>query len=569
MLAESYLRDKVFEWFESYVAAWFKNRCEDDTKKKKVMTNTTHFKTVLINMFGDIDRQQAIEQEVLQLIQWESTFNYASRFKQLLERIEWDDDNFNMTLFEWELKMNVQFEVVKAESYTTLKEMIIKTVQIDNQLYVFRQMRRNRNSWIAKEKKKKERDFYESMSMKLDITRQVNDNEKHRRQTKNQCFYCKKKEHYVRNCQKKKNNSKKSDRLRAIKEHEWLEERKSQEEFDITKIRFRLRATTRVDESETKISETSSEQQSIETLVKEVMNKENQKFQKHKTLTWQKCENVQKEKRHANRMYDIEKSLQWPECAYHWEKKTEEVKNSQHARHDEYSLWACECKYHAELQKKEEKWIQENSDHSYHFMHCKECEHCRKSKSEEEAMLDSQNRSNPAHSHHDIVNWIFCYDDTCSIHLSEKKKSEWFSEFGRSKKHKLWVTITSEENDDWEIKSYHSEDDSTEQWNYEQYWTEYLQQRENETRIEKLEDGIDEVRRVTKRHRQRIKKLMKETIEKERKEAQAKRRVKELEKELTKAEEDAEQSDSTTSSVDEIDELMINKQSRKDCSIQN
>jgi hypothetical protein len=62
---------------------------------------------------------------------------------------------------------------------------------------------------------------------------------------------------------------------------------------------------------------------------------------------------------------------------------------------------------------------------------------------------------------------------------------------------------------------------------------------------------------------------MKETIEKERKEAQAKRRVKELEKELTKAKEDAEQSDSTTSSVDEIGELTINEQSRKDCPIQN
>jgi hypothetical protein len=88
-------------------------------------------------------------------------------------------------------------------------------------------------------------------------------------------------------------------------------------------------------------------------------------------------------------------------------------------------------------------------------------------------------------------------------------------------------------------------------------------------RIEKLKDEIDEVRRVAKRHRQRIKKLMRETIEKERKEAQVKRRVKELEKELTEAKEDAEQSDSMTLSVDEIDELTINKQSKKDCLIQN
>jgi hypothetical protein len=301
------------------------------------------------------------------------------------------------------------------------------------------------------------------------------------------------------------------------------------------------------------------------------VDRENQEFQEHKTLTWQECENVQKGKRHANRIYDIEKPLQWPECAYHWEKKTEEVKDPQHARHGEYPLWACECKYHAELQEKEEEWIQGNPDHPYHSMHCKGCEHCRESEREEEAMPDSQDRSNPAHPHHDIVNWTFCYDDTCPIHLSEKEGSGWFPGFGRSKdkKHKLRATITSEENDDWEIESYRSEDDPTGQWDYERYWTEYLQQRENGTRIEKLEDEIDEARRVAKRHRQRIKELMGETIEEGRKEAQAKKRVKELEKELTEAEEDAEQSDPTTSPVGEIGEPTTNEQSGKDCPIQN
>jgi hypothetical protein len=62
---------------------------------------------------------------------------------------------------------------------------------------------------------------------------------------------------------------------------------------------------------------------------------------------------------------------------------------------------------------------------------------------------------------------------------------------------------------------------------------------------------------------------MKETIEEGRKKTQAKRRVKKLEEELTKAEKAAEQSDPTTSSVNEIDELTINEQSEKDCFIQN
>jgi hypothetical protein len=121
--------------------------------------------------------------------------------------------------------------------------------------------------------------------MKLDVTRQVNDDEKRRCQTKNQCFYCEKKEHYVRDYRKKKNNNKKSDRLRATKRYERLEEEERKEEFDIAKVRFRLQATMRVDELEMKISKTSSKQQSIETLVRKAMNRENQKFQEHKTLT--------------------------------------------------------------------------------------------------------------------------------------------------------------------------------------------------------------------------------------------------------------------------------------------
>jgi hypothetical protein len=123
------------------------------------------------------------------------------------------------------------------------------------------------------------------MSMKLNITRQVDNDEKRRRQTKNQCFYCEKKEHYVRDCQKKKNNNKKSNRLRVTKKYERSEEEERKEEFDITRIHFRLRATTRIDKFEMKILKTSSEQQSIEILVKEAMNRKNQKFQKHKTLT--------------------------------------------------------------------------------------------------------------------------------------------------------------------------------------------------------------------------------------------------------------------------------------------
>jgi hypothetical protein len=56
---------------------------------------------------------------------------------------------------------------------------------------------------------------------------------------------------------------------------------------------------------------------------------------------------------------------------------------------------------------------------------------------------------------------------------------------------------------------------------------------------------------------------MKETIKEEQKKIQVKRRVKKLEEELTKVKEVAEQSDSTMSSVNEIDKLMINKQSKK------
>ena len=35
---------------------------------------------------------------------------------------------------------------------------------------------------------------------------------------------------------------------------------------------------------------------------------------------------------------------------------------------------------------------------------------------------------------HDDLNWIFCYDDTCWTHLSEKERFEWFSKKSRKQR---------------------------------------------------------------------------------------------------------------------------------------
>jgi hypothetical protein len=57
---------------------------------------------------------------------------------------------------------------------------------------------------------------------------------------------------------------------------------------------------------------------------------------------------------------------------------------------------------------------------------------------------------------------------------------------------------------------------------------------------------------------------MKKMIEKEKKKTQVKKRVKELKEELMKVKETAEQNDSMILLVNEIDKLMINKQSEND-----
>jgi hypothetical protein len=67
-------------------------------------------------------------------------------------------------------------------------------------------MRRKTSYSLNIKKTKKSRDFYELIFIKLNAAKRVNNKKRKQENSKNnfKCFYCKKKDHYVRNYYKKK-----------------------------------------------------------------------------------------------------------------------------------------------------------------------------------------------------------------------------------------------------------------------------------------------------------------------------------------------------------------------------
>ena len=119
-------------------------------------------------------------------------------------------------------------------------------------------------------------------------------------------------------------------------------------------------------------------------------------------------------------------------CFLHWMQKMHEISDIKHVRHTEYPAWRCDCSEHTKLKEVENEAANKSAEISNNSAPQKDEEDS--SPSYQQDLIDSF-PSSPIESNssagsdidkHSWLNWTFCYDDECIIHMSEKQGSEYW-----------------------------------------------------------------------------------------------------------------------------------------------
>jgi hypothetical protein len=87
--AISYLRDKIFTKFESYIAHYLKrgNVASYDLIMIKTVNTVKYYLKLFLQLFGDLDETKIAELRLLKLIQSVSIPEYLTKFIQYTSRV--------------------------------------------------------------------------------------------------------------------------------------------------------------------------------------------------------------------------------------------------------------------------------------------------------------------------------------------------------------------------------------------------------------------------------------------------------------------------------------------------
>lgn len=340
MMAASYLREKAFEWFEPHMTEWSGTQgSPSEPTTKRIFSSYTYFTEALQQRFGDVDRKRATERKIWHLTQKGSASEYASKFQAYIGTAQWQDEDTNMALFERGLKVEVQYELVKAGPYKNLVTMIQKAIQIDNQLYEFRKIKQgSKHVRYASHSGRRNHDDEDRMELDATIPRKGDTEEIKKCREKNLCFNCQKPGHKANKCPQKKHKK----QLRATK----IKTESDEKGRGGYNQQHQLRATIQKGPAEKK------------------------RMEQHKKLHWVDCE-ARQQRVTGNKLTAIS-------CYQHWHEKMKDVKNPQHPQHSDLPTWECDCKLHLLLQEAHKEATRKNMDHFQHGQWGCEVEACQR-----------------------------------------------------------------------------------------------------------------------------------------------------------------------------------------------
>lgn len=198
------LKGSALDWFEPTLRDYSDNTYDDrDDATNRIFNSFTVFADDLKKTFGNPDEKRSAERKLETLKQKGSASEYASRFRQITSKLDWEDENL-MAWFYRGLKEEVKDDLAREKRPNDFADYVEIAVSIDNRLYERRMEKRapgkvwaNPTAKANTAKKIYHRSTatgWHSGPMELDVAQRQDARKKLK------CFNCQKEGHFAREC---------------------------------------------------------------------------------------------------------------------------------------------------------------------------------------------------------------------------------------------------------------------------------------------------------------------------------------------------------------------------------
>jgi hypothetical protein len=203
LLATSCLTGPAYAYMEPFLSKL--NATPEE--KPEILTNYQVFVDTITSAFGDSDPTMSAELALRRLRQTTSATSYATEFRRLSSLVFWNNAAL-VSQYKVNLRDVIQDELARRPVIQDLEELILESIDIDNRLF---QRQRTRRYGQYPNNQGESRSSTPS-AMEVDKptsttpSRQVNQDERVRRNQEKSCYYCGVNGHFSNQCPAKKSN---------------------------------------------------------------------------------------------------------------------------------------------------------------------------------------------------------------------------------------------------------------------------------------------------------------------------------------------------------------------------
>ena len=427
LFASIFFKDKVEAWLKSQLRKYL----DDDENDTKIFANYDKFKKEIRRIFEIVNEKFTTKRNFQHITQRIATIEYAIKFQEEVEKIEWNDAT-KMIMYRKDLKKSIKNELMRYDDeIDNLNRLIEASIELDDKLYdramkkrnlisherfdiyeVFEKSYRAQKSNYDKRNNNYSKDYYESMSMKLNLTkRRKEKNLKKKQNNKTKaCYTCEKINHFARDCRFKKLMFQRQINATLRKELEaktnWKKIMHQENFMNISKVNSNDENYCLIDNSNKVLTMLEK------TTLRSIAITKSSNFNNNNI--------VAKRSRTSYSSKNYSRAITSSKENYEWDEKFEK----------RFKKIAKKLKKETILNQNDLKRIVNN-------------------------VIDQEKTMNS----HDLLNWTTCYNDYCETHRIDKKRIEWFSKKRSS----------SQDDDDDSYECSHDEWKTCQNWKCEKH----------------------------------------------------------------------------------------------------